>query len=67
MARVLRVSGWAERYFNQPLMDAVVFSCHGNDGQTGAVQSVSPAYVFPLVSLTLPLGVSSLPFFSQMR
>lgn len=25
------------------------------------------SYVFPLVSLTLPLGVSSLPFFSQMR
>lgn len=23
--------------------------------------------MFPLVSLTLPLGISSLPFFSQMR
>ena len=25
------------------------------------------SYVFPLVSLTLPLGISSLPFFSQIR
>lgn len=32
-----------------------------------SVKDVSLPHVLPLVSLTLPVGTSSLPFFSQMR